>query len=92
VLYRVSKIESACDQLDWAIRLLIDSGAYFPAITLAGASEEMLGRAAGDRSTFKQLLASLPKSYGIPEKLVSQVHLNGAKLAEALGSGRARIR
>lgn len=79
MIFHVGKIDAACDQLDWAIRLLIEHNAFVPAITLAGAAEEMLGKAVGDKSAFNQLIDSLPKKYGIPKKVVSQQHLNKAR-------------
>ena len=51
----LSKIDVAVEQLDWAIRLFLDHQAYLPAITLAGAAEEILGQAVGDRAAFAQL-------------------------------------
>jgi hypothetical protein len=53
--FELSKIDAAVEQLDWAIRLLLDHQAYLPAITLAGAAEEILGQAVGDRAAFAQL-------------------------------------
>ena len=50
MMHSVSKIEAAVDQLDWAIRLFIDHKAYMPAITLAGAAEEILGKASSQNS------------------------------------------
>jgi len=43
--YKISKIDAAVSQLDWAIRLFLDHQAYLPAITLAGAAEEIIGKA-----------------------------------------------
>jgi hypothetical protein len=42
--FELSKIDAAVDQIDWAIRLFLDHQAYLPAITLAGAAEEILGK------------------------------------------------
>jgi hypothetical protein len=42
--FEFTKIDVAVDQLDWAIRLFLDHRAYVPAITLAGAAEEILGK------------------------------------------------
>jgi hypothetical protein len=39
VEFELSKIDAAVEQLDWAIRLLIDHKAYVPAIALAAAAE-----------------------------------------------------
>jgi hypothetical protein len=46
----VSKTDAAVEQLDWAIRLFLDHQAYRSAVTLAGAAEEILGKAAGHRA------------------------------------------
>ena len=50
--FELSKIDAAVEQLDWAIRLFLDHRAFIPAITLAGAAEDILGKAAGDRAAF----------------------------------------
>lgn len=44
-LVRISVIDAAVNQLDWAIRLFLDHHAFVPAITLAGAAEELVGKA-----------------------------------------------
>jgi hypothetical protein len=75
----LSKIDAAVDQLDWAMRLFLDQQAYVPAITLAGAAEEILGETLGDRSAFAQLKTRLSAMTGLPEKVVSQEHLNRGK-------------
>jgi hypothetical protein len=54
VEFALSKIDAAVDQLDWAIRLFLDK-AYVPAITLAGAADEILGGAVGNRAASKIL-------------------------------------
>jgi hypothetical protein len=77
--YTLSKIDAAVHQLDWAIRLFLDHQAYVPAITLAGAAEEILGELLGDRSAFAQLKIRLSALTGLPEKVVSQEHLNRGK-------------
>lgn len=77
--YTLSKIDAAVHQLDWAIRLFLDQQAYVPAITLAGAAEEILGELLGDKSAFAQLKARLSALTGLPEKVVSQDHLNRGK-------------
>jgi hypothetical protein len=43
----VEKLDAAVEQLEWAIRLTVDYGAYLPAITLAGAAEEVFGKQSG---------------------------------------------
>lgn len=77
--YVISKIDAAVDQLDWSIRLFLDHQAYVPAITLAGAAEEIIGETLSGQSAFSLLKARLSNQYGLPEKVVSQSHLNKAK-------------
>lgn len=77
--YTVSKIEAAVDQLDWSIRLFLDHQAFIPAITLAGAAEEIIGQTLGDQSAFALLKRRITAQTGLPESTVSQVHLNRAK-------------
>lgn len=43
-IHHVPAIEAAVEQLDWTIRLFLDFKAAVPAITLAGAAEEILGK------------------------------------------------
>lgn len=75
----VGKVEAASHQLDWAIRLLIDYGAPIPAITLAGAAEEIIGKALADTSAHEMLVQSFIESYGLERKIVSRHHLNKAR-------------
>ena len=75
----VSKIDAAVHQLDWAIRLFLDSEAYIPAITLAGAAEEILGQTLQDRAVFAQLKAKFSVDTGLAEGVISQAYLNKAK-------------
>jgi hypothetical protein len=77
--FELSKIDAAVEQLDWAIRLLLDHQAYLPAITLAGAAEEILGQAADDRAGFAQLKTFFAGRLDISEKIISQQHLNKAR-------------
>lgn len=77
--YLVSKIDAAVHQLDWAIKLFLDSEAYIPAITLAGAAEEIIGQTLQDQSVFAQLKAKFAADLGLPEKIISQVYLNKTK-------------
>ena len=77
--YTVTKIDAAVHQLDWAVKLLLDHQEYIPAITLAGAAEEILGQIVGDQAVFKQLKSKFSTDYGIPEKVVSQAFLNKTK-------------
>ena len=75
----LSKIDAAVDQRDWAIRLLLDHKAYVPAITLAGAAEEILGTAVGAQASFTLLKKSIAADFRQPEKVISQHYLNKAK-------------
>jgi len=77
--YTVNKIEAAADQLDWAIRLFLDHQAYVPAITLAGAAEEILGEAVINEAAFHKLKNILCEQTGLEEKIISQEYLNKAK-------------
>lgn len=77
--YTISKIEAATDQLDWAIRLHLDHKAYVPAITLAGAAEEIIGEILADGSAFQRIKSTLAARTGLSEKAVSQEYLNRAK-------------
>ena len=64
--FDVNSIEAAVDQLDWAIRLLLDYQAYVPAITLAGAAEEILGKKLPEeQSALNQLRKSLSQKLSI---------------------------
>jgi hypothetical protein len=69
--FELSKIDAAVEQLDWAIRLFLDHQAYLPAITLAGAAEEILGQAVGDRAAFAQLMTTFGGRLDISEKIIS---------------------
>jgi hypothetical protein len=77
--YTVTKIDAATEQMDWAIKLLLDHQAYIPAITLAGAAEEIVGETLGDKSVFNQLKKTFCEQHSLPEKFVSQDYLNKAK-------------
>ena len=77
--YTVTKIDAAVHQLDWAVKLLLDHQEYIPAITLAGAAEEILGQIVGDQAVFNQLKSKFSTEFGIPEKVVSQAFLNKTK-------------
>jgi len=77
--FELSKIDAAIEQLDWAIRLFLDRQAYLPAITLAGAAEEILGQAVGDRAAFTRLKTTFAGRLDISEKIISQQHLNKAR-------------
>jgi hypothetical protein len=75
VEFEVSKIGAAVEQLDWAIRLFVDQ-AYIPAITLAGAAEEILGGAVVEgRAAHARLKKKMSADYSLTEKAVSD-HLN----------------
>ena len=63
VSYSLSKIDAATEQLDWAIRLFIDHKAYVPAITLAGAAEEIIGQTLGDEAALAILKRNLSTGF-----------------------------
>ena len=77
--FKLSKVNAAADQLDWAIRLFLDHKAYVAAITLAGAAEELIGKPLRDRAAFKQLTATFSTRLGLDQKTVTQDHLNRAR-------------
>jgi hypothetical protein len=77
--HTIGKLEAASHQLDWAIRLLIDHDAPLPAITLAGAAEEILGKALGDASAHEDLIRAFAVPYDLERKILSQQHLNKAR-------------
>ena len=79
VKFEVSKIDSAIVQLDRAIRLFLDHQAFIPAITLAGAAEEIFGKAVGDRAVYGPLKQKLASDYSMPEGMVARDHLNKAR-------------
>lgn len=68
--YVISKIDAAVDQIDWSIRLFLDHQAYVPAITLAGAAEEIIGETLSDQSAFSMLKERLSTQYQLSEKIV----------------------
>lgn len=77
--YKIHKTDAAVDQLDWAIRLFLEHSAYIPAITLAGAAEEILGESLGDAAAFRQIKKALESDYSLPGTVLSQQYLNRAK-------------
>ena len=77
--YSLSKIDAAVDQIDWSIRLFLDHKAYIPAITLAGAAEEIVGRILGEQSVFELVKKKLSADLNLPEKVISQAHMNKAR-------------
>lgn len=77
--YFLSKIDAAVDQLDWSIRLFLDHHAFVPAITLAGAAEEIIGEILRDQSVFSLVKKKLAADLDLPEKVISQAHMNRAR-------------
>jgi hypothetical protein len=77
-MYKVSKINAAVFQLDWAIKLFLDEKAYVSSITLAGAAEEILGEAIAD-SMFRTMKTKLEEVTRLEGKVISQEYLNKTK-------------
>lgn len=77
--YSLSKIDAAVDQVDWAIRLFLDHQAFVPAITLAGAAEEIVGEVLGKQSVFSLVKKKLSVDLNLPENVISQAHMNRAR-------------
>jgi hypothetical protein len=77
----ILQIDAAVEQLDWAIRLFLDHQAYRPAITLASAAEDILGKKTiGDRAAHPQLKSKLPLKYATDPEKVSDEHLNRVRI------------
>jgi hypothetical protein len=69
----VEKLDAAVEQLEWAIRLTVDYGAYLPAITLAGAAEEVFGKQTGS-SLISELAQSVnPQQSGPVAKQIASL-------------------
>ena len=77
--YVLSKIDAAVDQMDWAIKLFLDHQAYVPAITLAGAAEEIIGETLLDKAVFAELTTKFATEFKMPEKVISQDYVNKMK-------------
>ena len=76
----VNQTAAALLQLEWAIRLLLDYNAAIPAITLAGAADEILGKQLGEiGSAHELLLNEFSSSSGLSRSDVSSNHLNRAR-------------
>lgn len=59
-ILRITQVDAARTQLSWAIKLLVEYGEPIPAITLAGAAEEVLGKSVKNRpSAHAQIKSSL---------------------------------
>jgi hypothetical protein len=76
---RISKNEAAVSQLDWAIRLFLDFEAFVPAITLAGAAEDLLGGPLEGDAIFPILRGRLADEFSMSPATVSQDHLNNVR-------------
>lgn len=72
----ISKIDAAVHQLDWAIVLFVDHGEFIPAITLASAAEEILGKAVGTASVSNTIRGTFSAQFGMKESEVTRDHLN----------------
>jgi hypothetical protein len=97
VEFEVSKIDAAVAQLDWAIRLFLDHKAYVPAITLAAAAEEILGKAVPGRSASELPKHKLGDDFGYSAKVLNDHYLNEARnwlkhWARSDGSGKIRLK
>ena len=76
MIYQVTKIGAAVDQIDWAIKLFLDHRAYVPSITLAGAAEEIIGETLSSEAAFHQLVEKISHEFDIPERNVGREYLN----------------
>lgn len=76
--FRITQIGSAVEQLEWAIYLLVEKNAPLPAVTLAAAAEELLGKMV----TGTTAMAELRDYFVTPEldgTVVLNKHLNHLK-------------
>ena len=77
---RLAKLDAAKIQLEAAIELHLDKASFIPAITLAGAAEEILGKAlpAGQQTAKQKLSQALLTKYQltITEKELNDQYLN----------------
>jgi hypothetical protein len=74
VEHRLTKIDAAVEQLDWAIRLFLDHQAYVPAITLAGAANLMLHEMLGSKSTLPIAVDTLASKNGSVKRAWETLH------------------
>lgn len=81
----LTKLDAAKIQLEAAIELHFDKASYIPAITLAGAAEEILGKAlpSGQQTAKEELSQALLTEYQltISEKELSDRYLNKTRNA-----------
>lgn len=85
----VNRLDAAVEQLEWAIRLAVDHGAYGAAITLAGAAEELLGKPLPvEKRSREPLKANLIADY---EKSHPQVK-DGVNVSKEIGDDLNAIR
>lgn len=66
--YSTSKIDTAVEQLDWSIRLFLDHQAFVPAITLAGAAEEIIGKMLQEKSVLNRVKKKLSVDLNLSEQ------------------------
>jgi hypothetical protein len=76
---QLQKKDVASSQLNWAIRLILDFQAYIPAITLAGAAEEILSKTLGKNTSQNVLIKRLSELTTESDKTLSDEYLNKAK-------------
>ncbi len=79
VLFELSKLEIAVEQLNWAIRLFLEHKASVPAITLAGAAEEIVGQAVGELRASEAINKHLASELSITGIEASREHTNFLK-------------
>jgi len=77
---KIAKLDAARNQLETAIELHLDRKDYIPAITLAAAAEEILGKAlpSGQKTAKKELSEAVLGKYklAISEKDLNDQYLN----------------
>jgi hypothetical protein len=83
-----AQIKAASEQLDWAIRLLIDHKSFVAALTLAGAAEGMVAPALGERTLFSTVRKISASKARVSEKHLGD-YLNNPQLVKARGGPEA---
>lgn len=74
----LDQAEAALLQLQWAMRLTVDHAAFIPAITLASAAEEVLGKLSGS-PILKEIASELSANHGLPERQIVNDYMNDVR-------------
>jgi len=75
-IYKLEKLDTASNHIDWAIKLLLDFDEPAAAVTLAGAAEELVGARLGAGAASRVLSANFAALSGLTRSDVADQHLN----------------